>query len=297
MVGHEGSGVGSKAPHPASLLVDFFSLDSQKKRWFRDEETTAAPLSSGTSRSVRVYPCGAAAEAPLELREADFRGARRRRPAAWCRVTKSSSSSGKMKRSARRLEVEKAIRRHGWSGSWVRRLAERAGCSVRTVERDRDEVVAALADVDLGDRERRRVLFLAELRGDMARARRGKQWGAVLRARSLEAKVLGFDRVPPPPTPPAEIEGEDPLERRLRMTRYRIELAQSRGAMTAAAKLADREQAILDELAERRRLLEERRRLSSDESALLDRVEKSLDRLPEAVLDKLAARILARRET
>lgn len=193
------------------------------------------------------------------------------------------------KRSRRLVEVERRLIADGWHGGWLDALATEAGCSRRTIERDRLEVLERLRDEEVGgDRETRRTRLLLGLQRDRRAARSADAWGPVMRSWSLEAQVLGLNRIPPRPPPLPDDPDADPLERQLRQVQALLHDAQARGSMVSAAKLSQQESELQERIEEKRRRAEERRKLSEDEEAIVNRFAEAAGKLPAAVAERLA---------
>ena len=102
----------------------------------------------------------------------------------------------------RRLEVvEKAIQEHGWSMALERVLAERIGCTRRTIRTYRTKVAELVREELDQDRRLLRASLVVRLRGHQMEARRTGKLGPLSSMLNLEARMTGVLEPEPAPIP------------------------------------------------------------------------------------------------
>lgn len=190
----------------------------------------------------------------------------------------------------RREEVEALLRSGHWSEAKIAALVKESGFARRTLYRDRDDILARLAQEEAADIPSRRAAFLLDLRAVKDEAREAKSFSSAAKLLSMEAQILGLDRAPLPTVEAESAETVDTsLEGALSEVRRLRRRAEAGDSYVAAERLLDREVSLLIEI---RRRDEEERRANRDgmsEDELTEALIEAAGTLPAPLRSKLLA--------
>lgn len=104
------------------------------------------------------------------------------------------TATTKKQRKERLDEIEKTMAEVGWSPRIIRDLADKWGCTTRTVYSYRKEVLEDLAACFRGETKKQdRAEFVTRLRERQRLALTDGSWGSVSSMMGIEAKVLGIE--------------------------------------------------------------------------------------------------------
>jgi len=98
--------------------------------------------------------------------------------------------------------LERAISEVGWSMQLKRRLAAEFGCSTRTIDQYRCDLVAGYqTELEGHELETQRAEFLVRLRGHQRAALSAGRLGSLAGMMNIESRILGLDKAAAEPGP------------------------------------------------------------------------------------------------
>lgn len=195
----------------------------------------------------------------------------------------------KLSPKARKEAVERAIRERGWDHALALDLARSTGWNWRTIYRDRDEVLDALAEEEHADLPRRRAAFLSDLRNLRREARAAGAYAPAAKLLGMEAQVLGLDRVPLPTVEEDDGPVDTSLEAVLTETRRLRKRAMAGDSYVAADRLLEREHAIVESIRQRDEAAKAADLVDLSEDEKVAMVTDLLSGLPEDLRRKVLA--------